>query len=126
MGLNLHPQAVRPEAPPARMQVVWLAAAAPTKPAFGATCNGCGLCCAWQPCPLGVLVSRRRFGACDALQWHAEQAVYRCAMVAAPTTIWPWLPRWMAALLQRLARRWIAAGRGCDCDAEPQAPQQES
>ena len=40
--------------------VIYLHPAAPAKPAVGAACNGCGVCCAWQPCPLGMLVSGRR------------------------------------------------------------------
>lgn len=117
------PTPERPPPPRPAPQVVWLAAAAPAKPAVGAPCNGCGLCCAWQPCPLGVLVSGRLRGACAALRWQADQNVYRCAMVCAPGTIWPWLPAALQRWVQRLAGRWIAAGQGCDCDAEPQAPE---
>ena len=51
--------------------VIYLQPEAPPKPALGAACNGCGVCCAWQPCPLGVLVSGRRQGACRALWWSA-------------------------------------------------------
>jgi hypothetical protein len=98
--------------------VIYLRAEAPAKPATGAPCNGCGLCCAWQPCPLGVLVSGRRHGACEALRWDSASRIYRCAMVDAPQQVWPALPRWLQPVLQGLARRWIASGAGCDCDAE--------
>ena len=30
---------------------------APAKPPVGAPCNGCGVCCLLEPCPLGVLLS---------------------------------------------------------------------
>lgn len=106
---------------PGPRPVILLHAQAPAKPAVGAACNGCGVCCAWQPCPLGVLVSRRRHGACSALLWDEDQARYRCAMVAGARSLWPALPRPAEALLQRLARRWIAAGAGCDCEAEVEA-----
>ena len=101
--------------------VILLHAAAPAKPAVGAACNGCGVCCAWEPCPLGVLVSGHRHGACTALQWDAAQARYHCGMVRAPESAWPALPRALRPLLRHLALRWIAAGAGCDChaDAEP-------
>jgi hypothetical protein len=101
--------------------IILLQPAAPAKPAPGQPCNGCGVCCAWQPCPLGVLVSRRRHGACSALRWHDDSATYRCAMVSAPQTMWPALPGWLQPLVRRLARRWIASGAGCDSDlqAEP-------
>ncbi|RYF67964.1 MAG: hypothetical protein EOO29_36015, partial [Comamonadaceae bacterium] len=58
-------------------QVIHLQPDAPTKPAFGQPCNGCGVCCASEPCPAGVLVSRRRHGACAALVWAAGDGLYR-------------------------------------------------
>lgn len=80
---------------------------APPKPALGAPCNGCGVCCLAEPCPLGVLISRRRHGACSALQW--DGARYACgALTAQPRGLRGWL-----------VRRWIAAGAGCDCSLEP-------
>ena len=79
---------------------------APAKPTAGAHCNGCGVCCLSEPCPLGMLVSRRRSGACAALRWNDELARYRCGLVDTK------LP-----LVAALARRWIAAGRGCDSTA---------
>ena len=91
---------------------------APAKPAWGQPCNGCGVCCLAEPCPLGVLVSRRRHGACKALQWAPELLIYRCGMVSAPATHLPPVLRWAAPWLARLARRWIAAGTGCDAAIE--------
>jgi hypothetical protein len=63
---------------------------APPKPAVGAPCNGCGVCCLAEPCPLGVILSRRLKGACVALRWDGN-----------------WL-----------VKRWIASGTGCDCSLE--------
>jgi hypothetical protein len=94
-------------------QVIHIHAAAPAKPPQGVACNGCGVCCAAAPCPLGMGLSRRRHGACAALQWNEGAARYDCGVVAAPAVWLPWLP---AALARRLARRWIAAARGCDSD----------
>lgn len=104
----------RPQPP----TVILLQPEAPAKPAVGAACNGCGLCCAWQPCPLGVVVSGRRHGACAALWWSEADRQYRCAMVSGARRLWPRLPGLAERALQRLARRWIAAGVGCDCSAE--------
>jgi hypothetical protein len=73
---------------------------APSKPRLGAPCNGCGVCCLAEPCPLGVLVTGRRTGRCAALEWVVSESRYRCGLVRA------------------LAPRWIAAGRGCDSDVE--------
>ena len=98
--------------------IIHLHPSAPAKPEAGAACNGCGVCCAWQPCPLGMLISGRRHGACDALRWDAAGSHYRCAMVSDPQAVLPRLPGPASRWLQGLARRWIAAGAGCDCDAD--------
>lgn len=98
-----------------RQFVIHLHPQAPPKPASGQPCNGCGLCCAWAPCPLGIWLSRRRSGACVALEWDAAQRLYRCGAVRDPARYLRWLPPAWAA---RLARRWIAAARGCDATIE--------
>jgi hypothetical protein len=104
----------RPAAPPARAQrVLRLRVDAPPKPQVGADCNGCGVCCAWAPCPAGIWVSRRRHGRCRALLW--DGGAYRCGLLAAPRRFLPLLP---AAWTRRLAARWIAAGRGCDAELD--------
>lgn len=97
-------------------RVIRLRRDAPPKPAAGSTCNGCGVCCAWAPCPLGMMVSGRRVGRCRALRWDGER--YRCRLLAQPARAWRWLPR---AWAQGLAARWIGAGRGCDAALSAQA-----
>jgi hypothetical protein len=97
-------------------RVILLQPEAPAKPAVGAACNGCGVCCAADPCPLGMFISRRRHGACAALLWDSMAARYQCGAVAAPERFLRWLP---ASLARRLALRWIASARGCDADIEP-------
>lgn len=99
-------------------QYVQVQAQAPAKPPAGAACNGCGVCCLAAPCPLGMLVSRQRSGACSALRWDETRLRYRCAMVSQPRQALPALPVWLVPVTQRLARRWIASGAGCDCDLE--------
>jgi hypothetical protein len=95
--------------------VILLQPLAPPKPAEGAACNGCGVCCAVEPCPLGMVLSRRRSGACTALTWDAAQVRYLCGALAEPRRWLPWLPaRWAQALV----RRWIASSRGCDAGLE--------
>lgn len=96
-------------------RVILVRADAPTKPAHGATCNGCGLCCAAQPCPLGMWLSRRWRGRCRALLWSRDEGRYVCGVLARPGRWLPWLP---AGLARRLAARWIAAARGCDSTIE--------
>jgi len=84
---------------------------------------------------LGVVLSGRRTGACDALRWQADARLYRCGAVVEPEAVMRGrLPTWLtfsapvlAGPLRRVARRWIAAGAGCDCDAElvPDSPAPE-
>lgn len=98
--------------------VIWLQPDAPHKPAEGAPCNGCGLCCLAEPCPLGMVISRRRHGACDALRWDVVAGRYWCGVLHEPAA---WLPAWARAAapaLRWLAQRWIAAGVGCDAALE--------
>ena len=97
-------------------QIIRLHPDAPRKPPPAAPCNGCGVCCAAEPCPVGVLVSRRRHGACRALLWNDAAARYRCGLAADPAAVLPQLPRWAAPLVRRLALRWISAASGCDSD----------
>ncbi|MBK9133600.1 MAG: hypothetical protein IPM15_04390 [Betaproteobacteria bacterium] len=100
---------------PPGVHTVHLHARAPAKPPTGLACNGCGVCCALEPCPLGMWLSRRRCGACVALAWSGEERRYRCGALAEPARWLPWLPR---AWAPRLVRRWIAAGVACDADLE--------
>ena len=87
--------------------VIRIHAQAPAKPAWGRPCNGCGVCCLSAPCPAGAWVSRRWHGACAAVQWDEAGRRYRCGLIDAARP-------WRSAIM----RRWIAAGRGCDSDAQ--------
>jgi hypothetical protein len=97
-------------------RVIHIHPAAPAKPPEGSACNGCGVCCAAEPCPVGMLVSRRRHGACQALVWSDEAARYLCGLIAQPQRFVR--PAWLARGVSRLARRFVAAGIGCDSDLE--------
>ncbi|WP_077037011.1 hypothetical protein [Pelomonas sp. KK5] len=90
----------------ARHQVIHIHAEAPPKPPEGQTCNGCGICCLAEPCPVGVVVSLKRHGACNALRWSDGQMRYVCGLMTGPT------------IIRRMVGRWIAAGQGCDCSLE--------
>jgi hypothetical protein len=97
--------------------------AAPPKPAEGAPCNGCGVCCLAEPCPMGALLTLRTSGPCQWLQWHADSRTYRCGVLAStdPKTLPAHaggLKRWWRSRLHAAARRWIAAGIGCDCSMD--------
>jgi hypothetical protein len=104
-------------------QIIHIHPQAPPKPAVGAPCNGCGVCCLAEPCPVGVIVSRRRRGACRALVWSDEVGRYRCGLlqVARDGALSGW--RGVAQRLWlRWARRMISAGSGCDADLEIESP----
>jgi len=115
-------------------QIIHIHALAPTKPAFGAPCNGCGVCCLVAPCPLGMVLSRKRSGTCHALRWGDGPALYRCGAVSdMHATLEKALPRslrrlapLLAPFLRRLALRWIAAGKGCDSTLEPVQPDSQT
>ena len=97
-------------------RVILIHPAAPAKPALGAACNGCGVCCVAEPCPLGMLLSRRRSGRCAALLWNGLEARHGCGAVVQPARWLRWL-RWLPRhWTQRLVLRWIGAARGCDSD----------
>lgn len=99
-------------------QVIHIHPAAPPKPAVGAACNGCGLCCLAEPCPLGQVISRKRSGACDALRWQDDLGLYRCGAMVDTERVLGARWRWAAPVVRRLARRWISAGVGCDATLE--------
>ena len=115
---------------PSKQWILHVEPLAPAKPARGAPCNGCGVCCLVAPCPLGMLLSRRRQGACDALQWVPQDRVYRCGAVAGSLEVArqalpgpaQGLAAALARLLRRFAPRWIAAGQGCDSSLLADAP----
>lgn len=109
-------------------QVIHIHPEAPPKPAWGAPCNGCGVCCLAEPCPAGMLVSRKRSGACDALVWSEASATaparYQCGLMLRAAGsgeamgvagAW-WRRAWLAWV-----RRVISAGSGCDASLEVDA-----
>jgi hypothetical protein len=109
-------------AEPSGRQVIHLHRGAPAKPRLGQPCNGCGVCCASEPCPIGVLVTRRRHGRCAALEWHADAGLYRCGIVTRPAAYLPRALRWTAPAMTRVALRVIASGSGCDCSLVVEDP----
>jgi len=91
---------------------------APAKPALGQPCNGCGLCCLAEPCPLGIMLSLRWRGACRMLRWEAGPQRSSADTATSPSA--SRTRRLLRGLWNRLVRRWIAAGSGCDAALEVQ------
>lgn len=91
-------------------QIIRIHPDAPPQPQPGQACNGCGVCCLAEPCPAGMVVSRRRTGACAALRWEEGARRYVCGLLMGRR---PWVAR--------LMRRWIAAGQGCDATLRAEA-----
>jgi hypothetical protein len=94
---------------------------APAKPGVGAACNGCGVCCLAEPCPVGMVLSRRRAGACTALRWMQAEGRYGCGALLATRGHESNAPAWrrgLGRLMSGVVSRWIAADTGCDCTLE--------
>jgi hypothetical protein len=104
--------------PTEKLIILHLHEAAPVKPAWDAPCNGCGVCCAYAPCPIGVLISRRHTGACAALEWVDAESRYRCGVLLDPGKYTGLKANWMQNLTRNLTSRMISAGSGCDCSLE--------
>ena len=89
------------------------------KPPPGEACNGCGVCCLAEPCPVGVVISGRLTGPCRALRWDAMLQLYRCGVLgAAAGATHARRSAWLARARATIVGRWIAAGEGCDCSLE--------
>lgn len=105
---------------PPQFQIVELHPQAPAKPAVGARCNGCGLCCAAEPCPVAMLFLFQRNGRCRALVWQDENRRYVCGMADRPDQYSAIIPARFGTAMGRFFARRIAAGVGCDSTAEPE------
>ncbi|MES2841013.1 MAG: hypothetical protein V4794_12115 [Pseudomonadota bacterium] len=64
------------------------------------------------------MISGKRTGACDALRWDEELSIYRCGAISDAAGVLGPRWRWAAPVLRKLARRWIAAGVGCDANLQ--------
>jgi hypothetical protein len=75
------------------------------------------------------VLTLRASGPCQWLLWDTPSVSYRCGVLAAcdPKALGTEaskLRRWWHRQIHRAARRWIAAGVGCDCSMED-APQSQ-
>jgi hypothetical protein len=93
-------------------------AGAPDKPVPGAPCNGCGVCCMVEPCPVSALLLAHKENTCPALVWQNDTKLYRCGMLISPARYCRWLPARLNRPIIFLVRRWLAIATGCDCSIE--------
>jgi len=101
-----------------KQHIIELHRRAPPKPAYGAPCNGCGVCCATTPCPVAMLFLWQFSGRCRALLWQDEASRYACGMALSPDRFASFIPaRWRSGFARWFASR-IAAGAGCDASIE--------
>jgi hypothetical protein len=99
-------------------QIIQIHAQAPAKPALGQPCNGCGVCCAAEPCPVSLALLWPHTAPCQALVWSNDNKRYLCGMVSEPTSFIKWLPKRLDKLASKIFKRWIAANTLCDADVE--------
>jgi len=105
-----------------QLQTIELHPRAPAKPAYGGHCNGCGVCCAAEPCPIAFVFLWQFRGQCRALLWQNSTQSYVCGLIVAPERYVTLLPRrWRGRFGKFIASR-VAAGKGCDFAAEVLAP----
>ena len=101
-------------------QTIHIHREAPAKPPEGSPCNGCGVCCTLETCPVARLRFLQAKGPCPALAWSASEKRYRCGLLVNPEKYFGWLPTAGENIARRLFSRWISAGLGCDCSADVQ------
>lgn len=100
-------------------QIIILNAHAPKKPDVGVPCNGCGVCCAAEPCPPAQLLLKAPLQEpCPALEWEEAQQQYRCGLLSQPNHYLRWLPHALSSIAKPVIRTMIHANQGCDSDAE--------
>lgn len=87
----------------------------PLKPAYGEPCNGCGFCCAAEPCGIAreFIPDHPEEGPCLAMEFDAGRFV--CGMIRQPGR-YMGLPDWGDAHMGALFAEALGAGKGCDAD----------
>ena len=99
---------------------------APVKPAFAATCNGCGHCCERQVCDIGC----RTFdlapcqAPCPALEYEAADGRFYCGLVRRPSHyIVPDKPDFAQAdsVVAPLVSKALGVGNGCGAPDDTEA-----
>lgn len=84
------------------------------KPAFGSPCNGCGLCCVAELCPVAEIVfpDHGPLGPCPALQWVGPLA--RCGMMIEPGRYMIGQLSFADGFIGEVIQSLLGSGLGCD------------
>jgi len=88
------------------------------KPAEGAPCNGCGLCCIAEPCGISLQLGATAGQSCPFLIY--EEARFWCGVIKRPLAVLPHLgltAEKAGALSEAAADALGGVGGGCDSDA---------
>lgn len=87
----------------------------PIKPAVGASCNGCGYCCAAEPCQIAQeWIQADPEQACPALEHEAGR--FHCGMIRRPSHYLGLPNDWADEPLGLMIATALGAGRGCDAE----------
>lgn len=96
---------------------------APEYPGYGKPCNGCGFCCAAQPCGLAEEFLGAKEGPCPAMEFADGR--FRCGLVAHPSD-YLGFPDFGNELVGGMIAEALGIGKGCDSEiAAPVPPEIE-
>lgn len=96
----------------------------PEKPRFGEPCNGCGYCCAAEPCALAVeYVGAGEEGPCPALEFEDGRAW--CGLVRHASRYMDLPNDWADQILGEMFAAALGTGRGCDAGDYPLSETEE-
>jgi hypothetical protein len=97
----------------------------PMKPAFGAPCNGCGICCKAVPCPIARDLLAAFEGPCPALE--LDEGRYWCGLLRNPHQHIYGLKEkpWVDPIIRSMIMESGAFGVGCDSDDPTSEPKHQ-
>lgn len=87
---------------------------APEKAPHGSPCNGCGYCCAAEPCEIAVEMLGATAGPCPAMEFDAGR--FWCGLIRHPSRHMGLPTDFADEVLGRIIAAALGAGRGCDAD----------
>lgn len=83
----------------------------PRKPSEGAPCNGCGLCCALQLCPIAIEFIEAAEAPCPAMEYAGGR--FWCGLARYPSRYFG-TPASSDRLIRPMVQAELSIGEGCD------------